>query len=96
MGVTFALTWLNPHVYLDTVVLLGSVGATHGEARWWFAAGAATASALWFVALGFGARVLRPLFARPGAWRLLDGGVAVVMTILAVTLVLSEAFSVAR
>jgi L-lysine exporter family protein LysE/ArgO len=82
-----ALTWLNPHVYLDTVVLLGSVAATQGELRWHFGAGAAVASVLWFSALGIGARLLRPVFARPGAWRVLDGLVAVVMAALAVGLV---------
>jgi L-lysine exporter family protein LysE/ArgO len=83
-----ALTWLNPHVYLDTVVLLGSVAANRGGQRWWFAAGAAAASALWFCALGAGAAALRPMFARPGAWRGLDAGIAVVMTTLALGLVL--------
>ena len=81
-----ALTWLNPHVYLDTVVLLGSLSATHGGDRWWFAAGAATGSVLWFAALGFGARLLRPVFARPAAWRILDVLIAVVMTTLGVSL----------
>ncbi|WP_299038409.1 LysE/ArgO family amino acid transporter [uncultured Pseudokineococcus sp.] len=81
-----ALTWLNPHVYLDTVVLLGSVAAGQGEARWAFGAGAVAASVLWFSALGFGARLLRPLFARPGAWRVLDGAIAVVMALLAASL----------
>lgn len=83
---TLALTWLNPHVYLDTVVLLGSVATTHGGSRWWFAAGAVLASTAWFTVLGLGARALRPLFARPGAWRVLDAGVALVMTVLAVAL----------
>jgi L-lysine exporter family protein LysE/ArgO len=83
-----ALTWLNPHVYLDTVVLLGSVAADRGGQRWWFAAGAAAASTLWFCALGAGATVLRPLFARPVAWRVLDAGIAVVMTVVALGLVL--------
>jgi L-lysine exporter family protein LysE/ArgO len=81
-----ALTWLNPHVYLDTVVLLGSLSATHGAQRWWFAVGAATGSVAWFAALGFGARLLRPVFARPTAWRVLDALIAVVMTTLAVSL----------
>jgi L-lysine exporter family protein LysE/ArgO len=81
-----ALTWLNPHVYLDTVVLLGSMASTFGEHRWQFAAGAGLGSVLWFTALGFGARLLRPVFARPAAWRVLDGGIAVVMTALAVSL----------
>jgi L-lysine exporter family protein LysE/ArgO len=83
-----ALTWLNPHVYLDTVVLLGSVGGTHGDDRWWFALGAVTASIAWFSALGFGARLLRPLFAKPVSWRVLDGLIAVVMTAIAVSLVI--------
>jgi L-lysine exporter family protein LysE/ArgO len=83
-----ALTWLNPHVYLDTVVLLGSVAADRGGQRWWFAAGAAAASTVWFCALGAGAAVLRPLFARPPAWRALDAAIAVVMTTLAVGLIL--------
>lgn len=81
-----ALTWLNPHVYLDTVVLLGSVAGTHGEQRWWFGAGAVVGSLVWFTALGYGARLLRPLFARPGAWRVLDGVIAVVMVLIAVSL----------
>jgi len=81
-----ALTWLNPHVYLDTVVLLGSMASTFGEHRWQFAAGAGLGSVLWFTALGFGARLVRPVFARPAAWRVLDGGIAVVMTALAVSL----------
>jgi L-lysine exporter family protein LysE/ArgO len=67
-----AFTLLNPHVYLDTVLLVGSVGASQGEARLQFVAGAAAASALWFGSLGYGARLLAPLFARPRAWRVLD------------------------
>ena len=86
VGTALALTWLNPHVYLDTVLLLGSIAGTHGADRWWFAAGACTASALWFTGLGFGARALRPVFARPAAWRVLDGVIAVVMAGLAVSL----------
>lgn len=82
-----ALTWLNPHVYLDTVVLLGSVAAAQGDLRWHFGAGAAVGSLLWFSALGAGARLLRPVFARPGAWRVLDAGIALVMVTLAVGLV---------
>ena len=83
-----ALTWLNPHVYLDTVVLLGSIASTHGEDRWWFGAGAGVASIAWFTALGVGARLLAPVFARPIAWRILDGLIAVVMLSIAVSLVL--------
>ncbi len=84
-----ALTWLNPHVYLDTVVLLGSVASTHGEWRWAFGAGAGLGSILWFSLLGFGARLLAPLFARPVAWRVLDAIIAVVMVTLAVMLAVS-------
>lgn len=82
-----ALTWLNPHVYLDTVVLLGSIGGTYGDDRWWFALGAVTGSILWFTALGFGSRALRPLFAKPIAWRVLDVLIAVVMFALAISLI---------
>jgi L-lysine exporter family protein LysE/ArgO len=81
-----ALTWLNPHVYLDTVVLLGSLAGTYDDRRWWFAAGAALGSAIWFIGLGYGARLLRPVFARPTAWRVLDAVIAVVMVSLAVSL----------
>jgi L-lysine exporter family protein LysE/ArgO len=82
------LTFLNPHVYLDTVVLLGSLAYQHPGAEWLFAAGAILASATWFTVLGFGARRLRPFFARPGSWRVLDAGIAVVMLGLAVALLL--------
>ncbi len=88
LAMCLAITWLNPHVYLDTVLLLGSLSADHGDpGRWVFGAGAATASLLWFSALGFGARLAAPLFARPIAWRILDAGVAVLMVVLAVLLV---------
>lgn len=83
-----ALTWLNPHVYLDTVFLLGTVAATHGEARWVFGAGAMAASVVWFFSLAFGARLLGRWLASPRAWRILDGVIAVVMIALAVSLVL--------
>ncbi|MFC7896264.1 LysE/ArgO family amino acid transporter [Streptomyces sp. NPDC057381] len=82
-----ALTWLNPHVYLDTVFLLGSVAADQGPLRWTFGMGAAVASLCWFTALGFGARCLGRFLARPAAWRVLDGLVAVTMIVLGVTLV---------
>ncbi|BDZ37405.1 LysE/ArgO family amino acid transporter [Microbacterium suwonense] len=85
---TLALTWLNPHVYLDTVLMLGSIAATHGEQRWLFAAGAIAASILWFAALGFGARYLGRWLRTPRAWRVLDALIAVVMIMLAVGLVL--------
>ena len=84
-----ALTWLNPHVYLDTVLLLGSVASQpRPEGRWWFGAGAGAGSVLWFSLLGFGARVLTPVFRRPTAWRVLDGLIAAVMLTLAGALVL--------
>src|SRR3954447_5718237 len=82
-----ALTWLNPHVYLDTVVLLGSMSSTFGDHRWQFAAGAGVGSLLWFAGLGYGARLLRPVFARPAAWRVLDAVIAAVMGVLGVSLV---------
>jgi L-lysine exporter family protein LysE/ArgO len=81
-----ALTWLNPHVYLDTVVLLGSTASTYGAHRWQFATGAGLGSVVWFTGLGYGARLLRPVFARPAAWRVLDGGIAVVLAALAASL----------
>ncbi|MFE5292989.1 LysE/ArgO family amino acid transporter [Isoptericola sp. NPDC056618] len=83
-----ALTWLNPHVYLDTIVLQGSLAASHGDGRWLFTAGAIVSSVLWFVGLGYGARLLAPVLARPGAWRVVDGVVAAIMLVVAVSLVL--------
>jgi L-lysine exporter family protein LysE/ArgO len=83
-----ALTWLNPHVYLDTVLLLGSIANTHGDGRWWFAAGAGLASLLWFSGLGFGARLLSPLLALPRAWQVLDVLIGVTMLGIAVLLAL--------
>lgn len=83
-----ALTWLNPHVYLDTVLLLGTLANQHGDLRWWFGAGAALGSVIWFSALGYSAKMLRPVFAKPGAWRVLDGLVAAVMLFLGVKLAL--------
>jgi L-lysine exporter family protein LysE/ArgO len=74
-----AMTWLNPHVYLDTVLLLGAVAAGHGGLRWQFALGAAIASLCWFAALGFGARLLAPFFRRASSWRALDALVATTM-----------------
>lgn len=83
-----ALTWLNPHVYLDTVVLLGSISATWDGRQVWFGLGAALGSVAWFTALGFGSRLLRPLFARPVSWRILDGLIAAVMITIAVSLLI--------
>ena len=85
---TLAITLLNPHVYLDTVLLVGAVGAQQpAPLRPVFLAGAGLASALWFAALGYGARLLAPLFARPAAWRVLDAMVAATMFVLAAMLV---------
>ena len=89
MLTTLALTFLNPGVYLDTVILLGSIANTHKHEQWAFGAGAAIGSILWFLALGYGARLLRPVFARPLAWRLLDVAVAVVMVTIAVRLAIA-------
>jgi L-lysine exporter family protein LysE/ArgO len=89
LATTAALTWLNPHVWLDTVVLLGAVGAQQAvDDRPSFALGASLASAMWFSTLGFGAAALSPRFQRPGAWRLVDGAVAVAMGALALQLLL--------
>lgn len=85
---TLALTWLNPHVYLDTVFLLGSVANTHGEERWLFAAGAMTASVVWFFGLALGARYLGRWLSSARSWRIIDAVIAVVMIALGVSLVL--------
>lgn len=95
VGRAVALTWLNPHVYLDTVLLLGSIAATHtGEAagldaRWWFGIGAACGSVAWFSALGFGARALAPLLRSPRSWQVLELAVAATMLLVAAKLALS-------
>ncbi|SDX36560.1 LysE/ArgO family amino acid transporter [Litoreibacter albidus] len=84
-----ALTWLNPHVYLDTVILLGSIAAQYGEDRAVFGAGAVTASFVFFLLLGFGARLLAPLFVRPKAWRVLDALVGLTMWSIALSLIIA-------
>jgi L-lysine exporter family protein LysE/ArgO len=89
VATTLALTWLNPHVYLDTVLMLGNLANTHGPSgRWWFAAGAGLGSIAWFSALGFGARLLAKPLARPATWRVVDTLIAVMMFALAALLVL--------
>ena len=89
LATCLSFTFLNPHVYLDTVVLLGGISARYeGDARLAFALGAMAASFAWFFALGYGARLLQPVFARPSAWRVLDGLIAIVMFALAASLVL--------
>lgn len=88
-----AFTLLNPHVYLDAVLLVGSIGAQQPQGlQVWFVAGASVASCLWFCCLGFGARWLAPLFARPRAWKVLDGLIGVTMWVLAL-LLLQHAWS---
>ncbi|MDI2021962.1 LysE/ArgO family amino acid transporter [Paenarthrobacter nicotinovorans] len=88
VATVLALTWLNPHVYLD-IALIGSLANAQGSPlQWWFGAGAMVGSILWFCSLGFGARFLRGFFARPLSWRFLDGGIAVTMVALGVGLVL--------
>jgi L-lysine exporter family protein LysE/ArgO len=82
-----AMTWLNPHVYLDTVLLLGSVASGYDGGRWPFGVGAAAGSVLWFSGLGFGAGLLRRPFARPGSWRVLDALIACTMVTLGVVMV---------
>lgn len=90
LATCLALTWLNPHVYLDTVFLLGSVAATYGNARWLFAIGAVAASIVWFFSLALGARFLSRVLSTPRAWRVLDAIIAVVMFAIAVSLVLPQ------
>jgi L-lysine exporter family protein LysE/ArgO len=82
-----ALTWLNPHVYLDTVLLLGSIANTH-DSRWWFAAGASVASIVWFSGLGFGARLAHGLLSSARAWQVLDVLIGLTMLGIAATLAL--------
>jgi L-lysine exporter family protein LysE/ArgO len=82
-----ALTWLNPHVYLDTVLLLGSIANHEGPSgRWWFALGACLASLLWFAGLGYGARLASRVLARPRAWQVLDLAIGLVMLAIAAML----------
>ena len=83
-----AITWLNPHVYLDTVVLLGTVSTQFPSRQFSFAAGATTGSFLFFFALGYGAKRLRPVFAKPSSWRMLEGAIALVMWAIALKLIL--------
>ena len=84
-----ALTFLNPHVYLDTVILLGALANEHRDERWLFGVGAVAASAVWFTSLGFGARRLGRLFASARTWRILDAAIALTMFALVISLVVS-------
>ncbi|MFN4011583.1 MAG: LysE/ArgO family amino acid transporter [Pannonibacter sp.] len=88
LATALAFTFLNPHVYLDTVLLIGSIASQYPGREAAFGAGAVTGSFLFFFSLGYGARLLAPVFARPNAWRVLDGVIAVVMIGLAIKLIL--------
>lgn len=86
-----AITYLNPHVYLDTMVLMGTIGNAQGDpGKWWFWVGGAIASVVWFAVLGFGARLLTRFFASPRSWQVLDWVVAVIMVVIAVRLVFTS------
>ena len=85
-----ALTYLNPHVYLDTVILVGGIGNQFGDERWLFAFGAATASFVWFFSLGYFAKLLSRFVSSPKFWRVLDGFIAVVMFSIALLLLTYE------
>ncbi len=90
LAACLAFTFLNPHVYLDTVVLLGSISTQYaGADRWLFALGAYSASTVWFTSLGFGAKRLQPFFRKPRAWQWLDAFIALVMFTLAATLAMN-------
>ena len=89
IGSALALTWLNPHVYLDTVLTMGAIANSHGNAKWAFAIGACAASVLWFTLIGRGGSRLAPLFAKPRAWKILDGIVAVIMVGMGAALLFS-------
>ncbi|SDY15186.1 LysE/ArgO family amino acid transporter [Acinetobacter kyonggiensis] len=88
--VCLALTWLNPHVYLDTVVLIGSISTQFEQTKLYFALGVITASWLFFFSLGYGARVLIPVFANPKAWNVLDVVIALIMWSIAISLMMSS------
>ncbi len=87
---TLALTYLNPHVYLDTVLMMGNLANQQGPLRWWFALGAATASVVWFTGLGFGGRALAPYLARPKVWRIIDIAIGCTMLVIAGVLLFSD------
>lgn len=87
--ILLAVSALNPHVYLDTVVLIGGLSASYGDiGKYWFGSGAMLASCLWFFALGYGARLLSPLFSKPRAWQILDILIGIVMWAIAISLLL--------
>jgi L-lysine exporter family protein LysE/ArgO len=87
---TLALTFLNPHVYLDTVIFIGGIANSFGDQKWWFVLGSITASFLWFFSLGFGASKASVLVSKPVFWKILDVFIAAVMFSLAITLALAK------
>lgn len=87
---TLSLTFLNPHVYLDTVIFIGGIANSFGDQKWWFVLGAITASFLWFFSLGFGASKASVLVSKPVFWKILDVFIAAVMFSLAITLALAK------
>jgi L-lysine exporter family protein LysE/ArgO len=82
-----AMSLLNPHVYLDTVIFVGGVGNTFGDNRWYFAYGAMLASVVWFTSIGYGAKAASRFMSKPVFWKVLDGIIAAIMFTLAITLV---------
>ena len=90
LGTMAALTWLNPHVYLDTVILLGSIGNQFVPNQWWFALGAATASFVWFFSLGYGAKLLSRFMASVRFWQVLDLLIATIMFGIALSLLFGK------
>ena len=87
IAATLGFTFLNPHVYLDTVLLIGSIGNQYGSDRWWFALGATLASLTWFVTLGFGSQAAAPLMSQRRTWRILDTAIGVIMLLIALRLI---------
>lgn len=87
---TLMLTWLNPHVYLDTLIFVGTLANQFGANRWWFALGACLASWIWFFATGFGAKRLSPIMSNATAWKVLDGVISVIMFTLAGVLLFAQ------
>lgn len=90
LAVLAGLTLLNPHLYLD-MMLMGTLANRHSSTdRWWYFAGLYAASLRWFIAIGYGAAVLRPLFDRPRSWQILDSVIAVVLLVLGTAVILSR------
>ncbi|MET4695176.1 LysE/ArgO family amino acid transporter [Endozoicomonas lisbonensis] len=87
MGICLAFTWLNPHVYLDTVVLLGSISTQYQPYHHVFGAGAVTSSFLFFFGLGYGAKKLAPIFSQPKAWKVLEFIIGIIMLSIAIHLI---------